>query len=125
MHEIYEASNGLEYFISFEDVKKDILIGYIRLRKPSEYAHRKEISKTPTGIVRELHVYGGLIPIGDKKESGWQHQGYGKKLLLEAEKVAREELDLKKMVIISGIGAREYYRKFKYKKEGPYMSKIL
>jgi len=125
LREIYEASNGLEYFISFEDVKKDILIGYIRLRKPSEYAHRKEIRKVSTGIVRELHVYGGLIPIGDKKESGWQHQGYGKKLLLEAEKVAREELDLKKMVIISGIGAREYYRKFKYKKEGPYMSKIL
>jgi len=101
------------------------LIGYARLRKPSEFAHRKEISKVPTGIIRELHVYGGLISIGDKKESGWQHQGYGRKLLLEAERIAKEDLDLKKMIIISGIGAREYYRKFKYKKEGPYMSKIL
>jgi len=123
--ESYEASEGLEYFISFEDVKRDILIGYARLRKPSEFAHRKEISKVPTGIIRELHVYGGLIGIGDKKESGWQHQGYGRKLLLEAERIAKEDLDLKKMVIISGIGAREYYRKFKYKKERPYMSKIL
>jgi elongator complex protein 3 len=125
LNERYEASEGLEYFISFEDIKRDILIGYARLRKPSEHAHRKEICRYPTGIIRELHVYGGLIRIGDKKESGWQHQGYGKKLLLEAERIAKEELDLKKMVIISGIGAREYYRKFKYKKEGPYMSKIL
>jgi len=125
LNESYEASDGLEYFISFEDVKRDVLIGYIRLRKPSEFAHRKEISKIPTGIIRELHVYGSLIHIGDRKESGWQHQGYGRKLLSEAERIAKEDLDLKKMVIISGIGAREYYRKFKYKKEGPYMSKIL
>ncbi|KYC49884.1 MAG: coproporphyrinogen III oxidase [Candidatus Methanofastidiosum methylothiophilum] len=121
----YEASEGLEYFISFEDVKRDILIGYVRLRKPSEFAHRKEISKSSTGIIRELHVYGGLIRIGDKKDTGWQHQGYGRKLLKEAERIAKEELDLTKLVIISGIGAREYYRKFKYKKEGPYMSKNL
>lgn len=123
--EIYEASEGTEYFISFEDVKRNILIGYVRLRSPSEFAHRKEISKHPTGIIRELHVYGGLIKIGDKKKLGWQHQGYGKKLLLEAERIAKEDLDFKKIVIISGIGAREYYRKFEYKKEGPYMSKFI
>ncbi len=123
--ESYEASRGTEYFISFEDVKQDILIGYVRLRNPSEFAHRAEISKYPTGIIRELHVYGGLIRIGEKKKSGWQHQGYGRKLLLEAERIAKEDLDMKKLAIISGIGAREYYRKFNYKKEGPYMSKTL
>jgi elongator complex protein 3 len=125
LSENYEASEGMEYFISFEDIKRDVLIGYVRLRNPSEFAHRKEISRFPTGIIRELHVYGGLIRIGDKKDTGWQHQGYGRKLLAEAERIAKEELDLKKMVIISGIGAREYYRKFKYKKEGPYMSKLI
>ena len=30
-----------------------------------------------------------------------------------------------KIVIISGIGAREYFRKFSYKLEGPYMTKCL
>jgi elongator complex protein 3 len=29
------------------------------------------------------------------------------------------------MVITSGVGVREYYRKFGYRKEGPYMSRSL
>jgi len=118
----YEASLGEEIFISFEDIKNDILIGFIRLRKPSEYAHRKEVTQN-TMLIRELHVYGPLVPIGEKPKYEWQHKGYGAKLLNYAEKIAVEEYDAKKILIISGIGVREYYRKFGYKREGPYMSK--
>ncbi|MEX0568464.1 MAG: tRNA uridine(34) 5-carboxymethylaminomethyl modification radical SAM/GNAT enzyme Elp3 [Candidatus Njordarchaeota archaeon] len=120
----YVASEGVEIFLSLEDIINDVVIGILRLRKPSDKAHRPEIDQNTT-IIRELHVYGTLVPLGKKDVQGYQHKGYGRRLLLEAEKIALEEFDAKKMLIISGIGVREYYRKFGYRLEGPYMSKKL
>jgi len=124
VHRRYNASDGIEVFISYEDPHNDVVIGILRLRKPSEYAHRPEIDAN-TAIIRELHVYGPLIPLGRRERHGFQHRGYGRKLLMEAERYALEEFDCRKIVIISGIGVREYYRRFGYRKEGPYMSKNL
>ncbi|QDA30504.1 tRNA uridine(34) 5-carboxymethylaminomethyl modification radical SAM/GNAT enzyme Elp3 [Thermococcus indicus] len=125
LREDYEAAGGREIFLSFEDTKNDVLIGFIRLRIPSEKAHRKEINCCPSSIVRELHVYGPLVPIGGKPKYEWQHRGYGRELLAEAERIAREEFDVKKMLVISGVGVRNYYRKFGYRKNGPYVAKRL
>ncbi len=125
LREDYDAAGGKEIFLSFEDTKNDILIGFLRLRIPSEKAHRKEINCCPSAIVRELHVYGPLVPIGGKPRYEWQHRGYGRELLREAERIAREEFDVKKMLVISGVGVREYYRKFGYRKNGPYVAKRL
>ncbi len=120
----YRASLGEEIFISAEDVKHDIIVGFLRLRKPSELAHRPEITQN-TMIVRELHVYGSALPIGKHKDDSWQHKGFGSKLLELAEEIARSEYDANKIVIISGIGVREYYRRFGYRLEGVYMSKKI
>jgi elongator complex protein 3 len=66
-----------------------------------------------------------MVPIGKgAKQKEWQHRGYGKELLEYAEKIAREN-GYQKLSIISGIGAREYYRKFGYALDNLYMSKIL
>ncbi len=120
----YVASGGIEIFLSFEDIRNDVVIGILRLRKPSELAHRPEIDQN-TLIIRELHVYGPLVPLGERSERGVQHRGYGARLLREAERISFEEFDARKIVIISGIGVREYYRRFGYRREGPYMSKLL
>jgi len=120
----YEASGGVEYFLSYEDVEADVIIGLLRLRKPSEYAHRREVDENTT-IIRELHVYGPQTPLGARYDYSLQHRGYGGRLIREAEKIAAEDLDARKMLIISGIGVREYYRRFGYRLEGPYMSKSL
>ncbi len=120
----YEASQGTEIFISYEDIKNDILIGFLRLRKPSENPHRPEITKN-TMLIRELHIYGEQTPLHQKQKNTWQHKGYGKKLLKTAEEIAKNEHDATKILVISGIGVREYYKKQGYKKEGPYMSKKL
>lgn len=122
--EEYKAGEGQEIFLSQEDPNNNILIGFLRLRIPSNKAHRTEITPK-TAIVRELHVYGQMAELGQKKNELWQHMGYGEELLFEAEKIASEKYDKNKILIISGIGARNYYRKFGYKKEGPYMSKII
>ncbi|MFH0700992.1 MAG: tRNA uridine(34) 5-carboxymethylaminomethyl modification radical SAM/GNAT enzyme Elp3 [Candidatus Woesearchaeota archaeon] len=116
----YEASQGKEFFISVEDTKNDLLIGFLRLRFPSR-SLRKEITLN-SAIVRELHVYGTATAIGE--EGSVQHRGWGRKLMQKAEEIARKH-SKNKMVIISGVGVREYYRKLKYKLEGPYMIKKI
>ena len=119
------ASEGVDLFISLEDLINDILVGYLRLRIPSEKAHRPEISQAKTAIVRELHVYGPLVPVGEHYLHSWQHKGYGALLLAEAERIACEDFDRRKMVITSAIGTRQYYMRFDYKHEGPYMMKSI
>ncbi len=121
----YEASQGEEIFLSAEDQTNDILIGYLRLRIPSDEAHRPEINTEPCGIVRELHVYGPLVPVGKHRAKAWQHKGYGETLLAEAERVTREEYNRRKAVVISALGTKQYYMRFGYRHDGPYMSKNL
>ena len=123
--EKYFASDGEEIFFSYEDTKQDILIAFLRLRYPSEKAYRSEITEKNAMIVRELHVYGPMNPLNKKIKNGWQHKGYGKQLLKIAEKTAGERYDAKKIVIISGVGVKNYYYKNGYKRDGPYVSKIL
>jgi len=114
----YDANSGKEFFISVNDTKNDIIIGFCRLRFPSQFL-RTEITKD-SAIIRELHVYGTAAAIGD--EGAIQHKGYGKALLKKAEEIALLN-GKNKMVIISGVGARMYYQKLGYEKEGPYMVK--
>jgi len=118
---VYEASGGVEVFLSVED-RRGTLVGFTRLRVPGE-PHRREIT-AHTGIIRELHVYGEMTPVGEKPLD-WQHQGWGKRLMAEAERVAREEFDLRKMVVMSALGTKEYYRGLGYQRDGVYVSKPL
>lgn len=117
----YEASGGHEYFISFEDTENDIILGFTRLRTPPE-SFRPEIDED-TLIVRQLKVMGSATDIGEEGKNT-QHQGYGTALMKKAEEKAKE-LGKNKVVVISAVGTREYYRKFDYEKEGPYMVKEL
>ena len=121
----YQASEGEEIFISAEDPENNVLIGYLRLRIPSARAHRPEITAVPSAVVRELHVYGPLVPVGKHLARGWQHKGYGAILLSEAERVAREDYGLKKLLVISALGTKQYYMRFGYSRDGVYVSKML
>jgi elongator complex protein 3 len=121
----YEASDGEEIFISAEDTENDVLIGYLRLRIPSAKAHRPEIKEQPSAIIRELHVYGPLVPVGRRLPKAWQHKGYGAILLSEAERITRQEYGFKKILVISALGTKQYYKRFGYTYNGPYMTKML
>ena len=123
--ETYDASGGKEIFISAEDKVNDMLIGYLRMRIPSKGAHRTEIAISPSAIVRELHVYGPLVPVGKPSVGAWQHRGFGADLLKEAEQIAHEKYGLGKLLIISAIGTKQYYMKFGYQRDGPYVSKLI
>ncbi|MBU4347293.1 tRNA uridine(34) 5-carboxymethylaminomethyl modification radical SAM/GNAT enzyme Elp3 [Patescibacteria group bacterium] len=128
----YKASGGQEYFISFESKNGKILYGFCRLRtqnmpaplrgaRPGEHKTWNKLNFfNNTALIRELHVYGELVPVGENKKI--QHSGLGKKLMAEAEKIAREN-GYKKIAVISGIGARNYYRKLGYRLSESYMMK--
>jgi elongator complex protein 3 len=77
--------------------------------------------------VREIRVVGELVPKDKKpiKTSQIQHMGYGKLLMTNAEKIAAEDFDAKKVAVISGIGARDWFYDLGYKLDGPYVSKRL
>ncbi|XP_060677551.1 elongator complex protein 3 [Hemiscyllium ocellatum] len=120
----YVASGGWETFLSYEDPEQDILIGLLRLRKCSEETFRTEL-KGGVSIVRELHVYGSVVPVSARDPSKFQHQGFGMLLMEEAERIAQEEHGSSKIAVISGVGTRNYYRKIGYELEGPYMVKRL
>jgi elongator complex protein 3 len=113
----YKAAEGDEYFFEFSE-KDGSLYGFCRLRLPLS----KQKIFADTAMIRELHVYGQLVSVG--QESRTQHAGLGKRLLAIAEQTAKEA-GFEKITVISGVGVREYYKKFGYKDDGTYMSKQL
>lgn len=116
----YDSGGGTEQFISYEDSERDLLVGFCRLRFPNEPV-RQELDNA--ALVRELHVYGPMVQVG-QESADWQHKGYGEKLLRHAETMAADA-GFSKLSVISGIGAREYYRNLGYHQDGPYVSKRL
>ena len=123
----YLASNGKEFFLEVSN-KDNVLFGLLRLRFPSKEFSKKPFIKELKGcaIVRELHVYGQALNLGEKgnKDRASQHTGLGKSLMLKAEEIAKQN-GYKKLAVISGIGVREYYKKLEYKKQGDYVVKKL
>ena len=143
----YNASNGKEIFLSFEDQKRKNIYSLLRLRindenYPKTGAHSLEckqynkslfkqtkfacrLKPELQAIIREVHTYGQMLPIKSKSKKSPQHIGLGKKLILEAEKITLQEFKLKKIAVISGVGVRDYYRKLGYRLEDGYMIKNL
>jgi len=139
----YDASDGKEIFLQYVSPDKNKLYSLLRLRIPSSVCHLErskctvEISKNsskklksylPTAlnnsaIIREIHTYGKLTDISKKDKNSPQHIGLGKKLVLEAERIARDEFGMKKIAVISGVGVRNYYRKNGYRLRDTYMVK--
>jgi elongator complex protein 3 len=122
--EKYEASQGMEHFISMEDPVNDVLIGYLRLRFPSEKAHRSEVQDWQASLVRELRVCGPVVPVGRHLKEAYQHKGCGRTLLGVAEEISKEQ-GYERILVTSALGTKRYYKRLGYVYDGPYMSKNL
>ncbi len=122
----YEASGGKEIFLSFED-ENETLFGLLRMRIQSKPITRLEReSKGNLALIRELHIYGSEVSLKQRDPAAIQHKGLGKALLREAERIAANEFQVRRMVVLSGTGAKEYYRsEFGYSSQGDYMVKSL
>jgi elongator complex protein 3 len=132
----YDASEGKEFFISFNDASKDKICSLLRLRFSSlSLQGKKHFIPELEGaaLVREVHTYGQQVRVGesskntlnpkDKKRAS-QHAGLGRRMIQEAEKIS-QKAGYNKVAIIAGVGTRNYYRKWGYELEGTYMTKKL
>jgi len=122
----YEAAGGKEIFLAYEDAS-ETLFGLLRLRiQPEAIPALGGDAGGNRAIVRELHVFGPEVPLSEQHTDAAQHKGLGKALLREAERIARDEFGAAGMAILSGSGAREYYRtEFGYTERGGYMVRPL
>jgi elongator complex protein 3 len=118
----YRTSVSIEYFIQFVTKTDNKIAAFLRLSLPTKESFIKELKHS--AIIREVHVYGEAIQIGDKKTGKPQHLGLGKKLIKDAEKISKEH-QYKKVSVISAIGTREYYKKQDYILGDLYQTKKL
>lgn len=120
--EQYQAADGTEYFVSYENADRTKLFGFVRLRLQQRKQHWYEALQD-AAIIRELHVYGQLVPVSEDTQQV-QHHGFGKKLMLEAERIAKAA-GFKKIAVIAGVGVRKYYEKLGYQLVEEYMVKDI
>ena len=114
LREDYESSGGHEVFLSLEDPDRGVLVAYARLRIDGAGA-----------TVRELKVFGRLVPLHESPAGRWQHRGFGRRLMGESEALARDEFHASRMRVTAGVGVRGYYRSLGYRLEKPYMVREL
>lgn len=136
----YDASGGKEYFISMETPDMKYVYGFCRLRLSDEMGYVDSIEPQIRGknsmerinlypylnglaMIRELHVYGDMTPVSEDGIAV-QHRGFGKKMIKCAEEIAIKN-GYNGMAIISGVGARQYYKKNGYDLKDDYMIKIF
>lgn len=125
----YDASGGHEIFLQYVSPDKKKLFALLRLRINGGSTSIMEVEPPRvlknTAIIREIHTYGQMTEIDKSNKKSPQHIGLGKKLIIEAERIARQEFGLKKIVVISGVGVRGYYRKLGYRLKDTYMVKSI
>jgi len=128
IYKIYEFMNRIfrKKIWYSGDIKNYIgLFGFLRLRIDPNPGGGFVNEIQNCGLIREVHVYGQSISVGDNNSNSIQHSGYGKLLINTAEEIIKSH-NLNKVAIISGVGSREYYKnKCNYKKEGTYMVKYI
>jgi len=122
---IYDANKGTEVFLQLLGKPSNALLGYLRLRDVFQ-PHRWELQKHPCMIIREVKVVGREVGIGVNDTESWQHKGFGSQLVQAAEKICVEEFDKKWLFVLSGVGVKQYYRKYHgFSDNGIYLSKKL
>ena len=114
------------YFIKCYCPETNYLYGFLRLRINCKENNNDLIHKSliDCAMIRELHVYGNIVPHNTKNTNEVQHQGFGTRLMNKAEELAKLN-NCKKIAVISGIGVTEYYKKKNYKLVENYMIKEL
>ena len=124
----YSASAGQEIFLSYEGPGRKKLYALLRLRVPSINRTNDFLpALRHAALIRELHTYGHLTSLGiNSNKKNAQHQGLGKKLMFEAEKIIRGEFnEYQSIAVISGVGVRDYYKKLGYCLQDEYMIKLI
>ncbi len=102
----YQTSLGTETFLQFV-TPDDRLAAFLRLSLPDRPVEMAEIRDS--AMIREVHVYGRLVEIGQRASGRSQHLGLGRKLIETAGEIASSH-GYENLAVISSVGTRQYYR---------------
>jgi elongator complex protein 3 len=120
----YATHGGTEYFLSFEDKDRRVVFAFCRLRILDKNPSQQPKKIHYPAFIRELHTYGKLLELGTRNVDESQHKGLGRKLVEKAEEICRTQ-HVSTLAVISGVGVRDYYRKWGYELENTYMVKKM
>jgi elongator complex protein 3 len=121
---VYSAGPVEEHFISY-DTEDDKLAGFLRLALPGDHAMETGMSAlNQAAIIREVHVYGQSLEVGEKQHGLAQHAGLGTSLLKKAERIAKEK-GYQRLAVIAAVGTRQYYLKRGFRRGDLYLVKDL
>lgn len=120
---VYHPAYAQEHFLSF-DTPKDHLAGFLRLSLPEDPGMSGIEELEDAAIIREVHVYGQSLEVGEDRSGIAQHSGLGTQLIAEAEKIAKEA-GYKRLAVIAAVGTRAYYAGRGFKLGPYYMTKKL
>jgi elongator complex protein 3 len=115
----YETDATTEYFLSFERDDERIA-GFLRLSHPRRDKPHAFPELDGQAMIREVHVYGPAVPIGEESQGEAQHVGLGTQLVQKAVEMSREA-GYSGIAVISAIGTQEYYARHGFGVEGLYM----
>jgi elongator complex protein 3 len=105
----YDTSAGREVFLQFVDAERAIA-GFLRLALPDPALEPLMPDLAGAAIIREVHVYGQAVDLGDSAPGRAQHSGLGARLIERAAAIASAE-GYARLAVISAVGTRAYYRK--------------
>jgi elongator complex protein 3 len=105
---IYHPAYAEEHFLTYVTPQGRIA-GYLRLSLPTPEAPRLDMPDLAgAAIVREVHIFGQALGVGQVAQGATQHSGLGRRLLERAEEIARAA-GLPRLAVISATGTRRYY----------------
>jgi elongator complex protein 3 len=121
---IYHCEGFEEHFLAY-NTSDDKLAGFLRLSLPGSDSPDPGLSDLKgAAIIREVHVYGQSLEVGEVQSGSAQHAGLGTSLLVEAETIARDE-GFQKLAVISAVGTRQYYLERGFQRGDLYLVKEL
>ena len=120
---VYHPADAEEHFLSF-DTRDDKLAGFLRLSLPEDTSVTGIPDLEGAAIIREVHVYGLSLEVGEERKGIAQHSGLGTRLIEEAETIARQH-GFRKLAVIAAVGTRAYYAGRGFTMDKLYMVKDL
>ena len=124
----YQTDATTEHFLSFETAEcyptADRLAGFLRLSLPDPAVAHPLPELAGQAMIREVHVYGPALNLGDDSRGEAQHIGLGTRLIARARQIAAAA-GYRRLAVISAVGTREYYRRLGFEVDGLYMSSGL
>jgi elongator complex protein 3 len=119
----YETDGTMEHFMGYETADGR-LAGFLRLSFPDQNQPLPLPELAGCAMIREVHVYGPALPIGEESQGAAQHTGLGGQLVDKAKEMARQA-GYDKLAVISAIGTRDYYARHGFAPDGLYMTVVL